>query len=214
MSTATTTLTIAPTVPYKIRDFGWPTSSPLHWGNYPILSPTPSTTSDIDNLFPCHARALYDFEAQDESELSFTEGAALFILERRYPGWLVASLDDNEGLVPENYVCIEDMETASTTSSVSAASPPVSRRPSTAFSDKPMLSPLPSPRGSSAFSSSTFFNSDQRISLGPAAAFRRSGLRHSVRPPAIMTTASPTSVSEAGESEQAAEAAEPAPGDE
>ncbi|KAI9173297.1 HOG (high osmolarity glycerol) pathway protein [Blastocladiella emersonii ATCC 22665] len=125
------TLSIASTVPFKVRDFAHPPTSPLHFGVYPITSPTPSTTSDIDNLFPCHARAMYDFEAQDPSELSFAEGALIYILERKYPGWLLGILGDDEGLVPENYVCIEDdtSENASEAGGASAGSRPVSGVP-------------------------------------------------------------------------------------
>ncbi|KAJ3349457.1 cytoskeletal protein binding protein [Allomyces javanicus] len=98
-------------LPFKVRDFGHPRESPLHFGVYPVASPAPSTTSDIDNLFPCHARALYDFTAQDPSELTFSEGAQLYVVERTYPGWLLAVLGDHRGLVPENYICIDGQDT-------------------------------------------------------------------------------------------------------
>ncbi|KAI9219792.1 hypothetical protein BC828DRAFT_385196 [Blastocladiella britannica] len=131
--TSTTTsrfkaLSIASSAPYKVRDFAHPPSSPLHYGIYPVTSPAPSTTSDIDNLFPCHARAMYDFDAQDPTELSFVEGQLIYVHERKYPGyslvkfgsngqridtklwnrWLLGTVNDVQGLVPENYVCIED----------------------------------------------------------------------------------------------------------
>ncbi|KAJ3373092.1 cytoskeletal protein binding protein [Allomyces arbusculus] len=111
LSGAMTGLSIATSVPFKVRDFGHPRESPLHFGIYPVASPAPSTTSDIDNLFPCHARALYDFTAQDPSELTFSEGAQLYVVERTYPGWLLAVLGDHRGLVPENYICIDGQDT-------------------------------------------------------------------------------------------------------
>ncbi|KNE58814.1 hypothetical protein AMAG_04360 [Allomyces macrogynus ATCC 38327] len=111
LSGAMTGLSIATSVPFKVRDFGHPRESPLHFGIYPVASPAPSTTSDIDNLFPCHARALYDFTAQDPSELTFSEGAQLYVVERTYPGWLLAVLGEHRGLVPENYICIDGQDT-------------------------------------------------------------------------------------------------------
>ncbi|KAI9140159.1 Sh3 domain of Nbp2, partial [Paraphysoderma sedebokerense] len=50
------------------------------------------------------ARALYDFDAENPSELSFAEGDIISIQYRQYPGWLMAELNGKSGLVPENYV--------------------------------------------------------------------------------------------------------------
>ncbi|KAL7749064.1 BAR adaptor protein Hob1 [Sorochytrium milnesiophthora] len=109
-STSSTRASLSSGSPLIIRDFAYPASHPLHQGIYPVQSPAPSTTSDIDNLFPCTARALYDFDAEAPGELSFAEGAVMEVLERKYPGWLTAIVDGMQGLVPENYVAIEDMD--------------------------------------------------------------------------------------------------------
>lgn len=50
-------------------------------------------------------RAMYDYEAQADDELSFSEGDLLYINDAK-PGqsWLTASCGDASGLVPFNYV--------------------------------------------------------------------------------------------------------------
>ncbi|ORZ31508.1 hypothetical protein BCR44DRAFT_1265835 [Catenaria anguillulae PL171] len=162
--------------PFKVRDFAHPPSSPLHYGIYPITSPTPSTTSDIDNLFPCHARAMYDFEAQDPSELSFPEGALIYILERKYPGWLLGILNDQEGLVPENYVCIED----DTSDSDDTSRPPSSMEAATAV-------------GAAATASYSFPNelSSSNPASAAAAAAAPNGLQSASPPPVSSGQTSP-----------------------
>ncbi|CAG8532618.1 16235_t:CDS:2 [Acaulospora colombiana] len=51
-------------------------------------------------------RALYDFRAENPSELSFQEGDILLIQDRQCAGWLIADLGEETGLVPENYVAL------------------------------------------------------------------------------------------------------------
>ncbi|RHZ89206.1 hypothetical protein Glove_18g124 [Diversispora epigaea] len=86
----------------KIRDFGFPIDDPRHWGQpYPI-----STESGEDEYINRKARALYDFQAENESELSFQEGDILLIQCRQCDGWLLADLGDETGLVPESYVAL------------------------------------------------------------------------------------------------------------
>ncbi|KAI8601046.1 hypothetical protein EDD21DRAFT_305725 [Dissophora ornata] len=51
-----------------------------------------------------HARGLYDFDAENSSELSFKEGDLLWILCKQFPGWFLGEMGGVQGLVPENYV--------------------------------------------------------------------------------------------------------------
>ncbi|KAJ2783275.1 HOG (high osmolarity glycerol) pathway protein [Coemansia javaensis] len=50
------------------------------------------------------ARALYDFDAENPTELSFAEGDVLQIIYKQCDGWLVGFKDNHVGLIPENYV--------------------------------------------------------------------------------------------------------------
>ncbi|OZJ02841.1 hypothetical protein BZG36_03228 [Bifiguratus adelaidae] len=97
----------------KIRDFAYHPTSPLHYG----LPPSPSTPSisqrssralsDVSNssdFVGRHARALYDFDAENPSEVSFKENDILWVQYRECPGWLVADVGDETGLIPENYI--------------------------------------------------------------------------------------------------------------
>eukprot|EP01094_Clydonella_sp_ATCC50884_P012269 TRINITY_DN2226_c0_g1_i1.p1 TRINITY_DN2226_c0_g1~~TRINITY_DN2226_c0_g1_i1.p1 ORF type:complete len:512 (-),score=199.42 TRINITY_DN2226_c0_g1_i1:156-1691(-) len=52
------------------------------------------------------ASALYDYEATNDTELSFNEGDVLVITERDESGWWFAELRGEAGFVPENYVSI------------------------------------------------------------------------------------------------------------
>ncbi|RUS21976.1 SH3 domain-containing protein [Jimgerdemannia flammicorona] len=102
-----------------IRDFAHPNTSPLHYG----LPPSPSTPtssqrssralSEASDFTGRQARALYDFDAENPSECSFREGELIWVQYRQCPGWLVADVGDETGLVPENYVeILEEVELA------------------------------------------------------------------------------------------------------
>ncbi|KAF9935360.1 HOG (high osmolarity glycerol) pathway protein [Linnemannia zychae] len=103
-----------------VRDFAYPKSHPYHRGDYP---PEPAyEESDIEEDYEedhateynnetenedrtqGQARGLYDFDAENESELSFKEGDYLWIHYRQFPGWLLGEMEGRSGLVPENYV--------------------------------------------------------------------------------------------------------------
>lgn len=50
------------------------------------------------------ARGMYDYEATNETELSFNEGDILTITDQDDSGWWFATLGDRSGFVPNNYV--------------------------------------------------------------------------------------------------------------
>lgn len=54
--------------------------------------------------FVRQARALYEYEATNENELSFPEGAILNIQEKDDSGWWFAELGGKTGFIPNNYV--------------------------------------------------------------------------------------------------------------
>ncbi|KAK3847606.1 MAG: hypothetical protein J3R72DRAFT_431752 [Linnemannia gamsii] len=107
-----------------VRDFAYPKSHPYHRGDFP---PEPVyEESDIEEDYEedfgtrgdndedddeneedhtqGQARGLYDFDAENESELSFREGDFLWIHYRQFPGWFLGEIGGRSGLVPENYV--------------------------------------------------------------------------------------------------------------
>jgi hypothetical protein len=47
---------------------------------------------------------LYEYEATNENELSFPEGAILNIQEKDDSGWWFAELGGKTGFIPNNYV--------------------------------------------------------------------------------------------------------------
>ncbi|KAJ1994716.1 HOG (high osmolarity glycerol) pathway protein [Dimargaris cristalligena] len=49
-------------------------------------------------------RALYDFTAENPSELSFKEDDLLYIQYKQCAGWFVGYLNGQVGLIPENYI--------------------------------------------------------------------------------------------------------------
>lgn len=49
-------------------------------------------------------RAIYDYNAQNPDELSFTEGCILYVLDKSDGEWWRCKCDEKEGLVPSNYV--------------------------------------------------------------------------------------------------------------
>ncbi|KAI9501571.1 Sh3 domain of Nbp2, partial [Coemansia spiralis] len=50
------------------------------------------------------ARAMYDFEAENPTELEFAENDILYITYKQCDGWLVGYKGNQVGLIPENYV--------------------------------------------------------------------------------------------------------------
>ncbi|KAF9955143.1 HOG (high osmolarity glycerol) pathway protein [Mortierella alpina] len=100
-----------------VRDFAYPKSHPYHVGQYP---PEPEyEESDIEedeeedqehsevkdeDRTQGQARGLYDFDAENDTELSFREGDFLWIHCRQFPGWFLGEKGNKTGLVPENYV--------------------------------------------------------------------------------------------------------------
>ncbi|CEG64112.1 hypothetical protein RMATCC62417_01147 [Rhizopus microsporus] len=86
-----------------IRDFAYPKDSPLHFGN-----PLPNNQSTISLSSPDFtgrdARALFDFIPETEYEIELKAGQIIWVQYRQCPGWLIADVHDQTGLVPESYV--------------------------------------------------------------------------------------------------------------
>lgn len=103
----------------KIRDFGFPSSDPRHYGktyDSPDDASGPKNgapqiksnkhaadsvgddedDNDESSRYLGHATALYDFTAENPSELSFKEGQILNILHRQCAGWLVGEIEVEE----------------------------------------------------------------------------------------------------------------------
>ncbi|KAG0066675.1 HOG (high osmolarity glycerol) pathway protein [Linnemannia elongata] len=105
-----------------VRDFAYAKSHPFHRGDYPPEPvyeesdieedydedfDTRGENEDDDDEEDCtqgQARGLYDFDAENESELSFKEGDIVWIHYRQFPGWFLGEKEGKSGLVPENYV--------------------------------------------------------------------------------------------------------------
>lgn len=105
-----------------VRDFAYAKSHPFHRGDYPPEPvyeesdieedydedfDTQGENEDDDDEEDCtqgQARGLYDFDAENESELSFKEGDIVWIHYRQFPGWFLGEKEGKSGLVPENYV--------------------------------------------------------------------------------------------------------------
>lgn len=48
--------------------------------------------------------AIYDYNADKEDELSFTEGSVIYVLKKNDDGWWEGVMDGITGLFPGNYV--------------------------------------------------------------------------------------------------------------
>ncbi|KAJ1918368.1 protein transport protein gos1 [Mycoemilia scoparia] len=71
-------------------------------------TPNNAKNDSLSGLRSC--RALYDFEAENPTELSFKENDTLFIMYKQCHGWLLGFKSKNNtlGLIPENYVEFND----------------------------------------------------------------------------------------------------------
>ncbi|KAI9319862.1 hypothetical protein BX666DRAFT_1339974 [Dichotomocladium elegans] len=89
-----------------VRDFAYPPSSPLHYGHLPDATERkPSIVSLSSSEFTGRqARALYDFVPETEYEIGMKAGDVIWVQYRQSPGWLIADVEDETGLIPESYV--------------------------------------------------------------------------------------------------------------
>ncbi|CDH58596.1 hypothetical protein RO3G_11071 [Lichtheimia corymbifera JMRC:FSU:9682] len=89
--------------PVLIRDFAYPESSPLHYGQ-PVERRTSIVSLSSSEFNGCQARALYDFVPETEYEIGMKAGDVVWVQYRQCPGWLIADVEDDTGLIPETYV--------------------------------------------------------------------------------------------------------------
>lgn len=70
---------------------------------------TPADPKDADQgeePTTIRARALYKYDATNESELSFSANDVLKITEQDESGWWFAELGDKSGFIPSNYMAL------------------------------------------------------------------------------------------------------------
>ncbi|KAI8377752.1 uncharacterized protein BYT42DRAFT_571494 [Radiomyces spectabilis] len=92
-------------IPVNIRDFAYPVTSPMHRGETPRVSHQMSRQSlSSPDFHGCHARALYDFVPETEYEIGMKASDPVWVQYRQCPGWLIADVNDETGLIPESYV--------------------------------------------------------------------------------------------------------------
>ena len=74
----------------------------------PNASVAPTTNTNIPNWVPKNflekVAAIYDYSADKDDELSFTEGATIFVLKKNDDGWWEGVMNGVTGLFPGNYV--------------------------------------------------------------------------------------------------------------
>ncbi len=100
-----------------VRDFFYPIFDARHWGRHelPQQADDNQRTHSPASLCPTsptahssyRARALYDFQALMQGELSFQENDILQVFANLGNGWLTARKVGDEaasGLIPENYI--------------------------------------------------------------------------------------------------------------
>ncbi|KAL9542321.1 hypothetical protein PS6_009852 [Mucor atramentarius] len=89
-----------------IRDFAYPTDSPLHFGKNALTSLNNQSLVSLSSpdFNGRDARALFDFSPETEYEIALKAGQCVWVQYRQCPGWLIADVQDETGLIPESYV--------------------------------------------------------------------------------------------------------------
>ncbi|ORX50447.1 SH3-domain-containing protein [Hesseltinella vesiculosa] len=87
------------------------------------------TSPDTDHLTSLPVVALYDYEAQNEDELTIFEGDQLTKLEEN-DGWVKVRRGLSQGLVPANYVALADEQQEATSVPSNVTSPVNDKTPS------------------------------------------------------------------------------------
>lgn len=77
-------------------------------GKSVAFAPNPTTTPDLPVGVPKNfiekVAAIYDYSADKDDELSFTEGATIYVLKKNDDGWWEGVMNGVTGLFPGNYV--------------------------------------------------------------------------------------------------------------
>lgn len=68
-----------------------------------MLYPSPLTSSFLLSHW-CTVVAIYDYAADKEDELSFNEGAIIYVIKKNDDGWYEGTMSGTTGLFPGNYV--------------------------------------------------------------------------------------------------------------
>lgn len=80
-----------------VEDYTGATAAPT------TVTPVPAPTATAHDNSLGTTTALYPYEAQDPSELSFGEGDVITIYEKNEDGWWYGGIKDRKGLFPMNY---------------------------------------------------------------------------------------------------------------
>ncbi|KAL9543126.1 hypothetical protein MBANPS3_008273 [Mucor bainieri] len=89
-----------------VRDFAYPADSPLHFGRNTLVSLNNQSIVSLSSpdFNGRDARALFDFSPETEYEIALKAGQCVWVQYRQCPGWLIADVQDETGLIPESYV--------------------------------------------------------------------------------------------------------------
>ncbi|CAO3609011.1 unnamed protein product [Cunninghamella echinulata] len=86
------------------------TAASFHQQTTTISSSSSFSTPTNTTMTPFVVEALYDYEAQNDDELSITEGEHLKVVEEPDGGWIKVQRGNDIGVIPENYVKIIEQE--------------------------------------------------------------------------------------------------------
>lgn len=107
----------------------------------PTAASRTKSSEEVSGDYICKVKALYDYDAEEDNELTFKENDIVTVVSKDDSGWWTGRLGDAEGLFPDNFV--EEIPDSGPSKPAESAPPAASESKETAPAKEPEPQPEP-----------------------------------------------------------------------